>query len=162
MKAILIVIISLLSLGQLKGQDIEIIMFDDLEPRLQLSNDTVYLVNFWATWCKPCTEEMPDFVRVNSELEHYNFKMLLVSLDLPGSIDKGLKKFIEDYNIVSEVVLLDDVDFNSWINRVDKSWSGSIPATLMYYPGERKFVEGTLDYEKIMEFVKPGLKKSEN
>lgn len=152
----------MISLYGVSGQDIDIIEFNELEPRLQASGDTVYLINFWATWCKPCTEEIPDFVRVNNELKDRNFKMLLVSLDLPSMVDSQLKEFIGRHGIVSEVVVLDDPDFNSWINKVDRSWSGSIPATLILYPGKRTFVEGTLDYNKIIRYVEPGLTMSEN
>ena len=140
------------------GQDIKVVDFDDLEPWLALKNDTVYVVNFWATWCKPCTEEIPDFVKANRKFEDRNYKMLFVSLDMPDSIDGRLRSFISNNKISSEVIVLDDPDFNSWINKVDKSWKGSIPATLIYYPGYRKFVEGTLDYEKIVKYVEPGLK----
>jgi thiol-disulfide isomerase/thioredoxin len=158
MKIKYIIILFLFSVFSSEAQDVKSLDFSKLEPRLHASNDTVYLINFWATWCKPCTEEIPDFVRVNKELAGRNFKMIFVSLDMPSSLDTRLKSFIKDYHMDAEVVLLDDPDFNSWINKVDRSWEGSIPATLIYYPGKRKFVEGSLDYEKIMKFVEPGLK----
>ena len=140
------------------AQDIKVVEFKDFENRLNRKNDTVYLINFWATWCGPCVEEIPGFVRVNSKLEGSNFKMLFVSLDRPESVDTRLKEFVKDFDMDAEVIVLDDPDFNSWIDKVDTSWKGSIPATLIYYPGYRKFVEGSLTYSKILKYVEPGLK----
>lgn len=140
------------------AQDIKVVEFKDIENRLTSEDDTIYVINFWATWCGPCMEEIPAFVRVDSKLKGSNFKMLFVSLDMPRSVDTRLKEFIEEYDIEAEVIVLDDPDFNSWINKVDESWKGSIPATLIFYPGYRKFVEGSLTYSKILKYVEPGLK----
>jgi hypothetical protein len=40
------------------------------------------------------------------------------------------------------VLLLDDIDYNSWIDKVDKSWSGAIPATLIINPRTGKEICG--------------------
>ena len=158
MKKLLFPMILMILIIDLRAQDILVLNFEQFEPRLSSKSDTVYILNFWATWCKPCTEEIPDFVDLNSALKGQNVKMLFVSLDMPNAVDKRLKNFIDEYSIESEVIVLDDPDFNSWIEKVDKSWQGSIPATLVYYPGYRKFVEGSLSYDKLMRFVKPGLR----
>jgi len=41
----------------------------------------VVLVNFWATWCKPCEEEIPSMQRLYQELEGQDFEMLAISVD---------------------------------------------------------------------------------
>lgn len=142
----------------LPAQGVKVIGFDELEPRLNFDNDTVYVVNFMATWCGPCKEEIPYFVRLDNELRDKNFKMLFVSLDMPTPTNSSLMRFIENNNIKAEVVLLDDPDFNSWIDRVDDSWKGSIPATLVYYRGYRKFTEGSLNYSSLARMTRGGLK----
>jgi thiol-disulfide isomerase/thioredoxin len=45
------------------------------------STDTIYVVNFWATWCKPCVEELPIFDSLNLEVKGQAIKVLLVNLD---------------------------------------------------------------------------------
>jgi peroxiredoxin len=51
----------------------------------------VVLVNFWATWCPPCREEVPSMVRLNQIMQGKNFQMLAIS------IDEGGKDAVEGY-----------------------------------------------------------------
>ena len=158
MRFISIFLFSLLLFPETEGQKIEVIDFDKLAPRLATQSDTIYVVNFWATWCKPCTDEMPELVQLADEMKTKKFKLLLVSLDMPSQVESRVKPFIEKLNIKSEVVLLDDPDSNSWINRVDKAWSGGIPATLIYSKGYRKFIEGKVTYSEMVGIVTPRVK----
>jgi thiol-disulfide isomerase/thioredoxin len=137
------------------SQDIEVIGIDRLKKELSQQSDTVYVFNFWATWCKPCTEEMPDLLKVEKEYTNHKMKLILISLDMPSQKDTRLVKFINEYKISSEVLLLDDPDFNKWIPIVDDSWTGSIPATLIYAPGKdyRKFHEGVISYPELKSQV---------
>jgi thiol-disulfide isomerase/thioredoxin len=132
--------------------------FDRLEQELSREGDTLYVINFWATWCKPCTEEMPDLVKIQNEFDSKKFKLLFVSLDMPSQLENRLLPFIKDYGIRSEVILLDDPDANRWINKVDDTWTGSIPATLIYTPGYRKFHEGIISYNKLKKEITKNLK----
>lgn len=47
----------------------------------------VVLLNFWATWCPPCREEIPSMMKLNSKLEGKPFQMLAVSVDEGGKAD---------------------------------------------------------------------------
>ena len=44
----------------------------------------VVLVNFWATWCPPCREEVPSLVRMNRAMQGKPFQLLAVSIDEGG------------------------------------------------------------------------------
>lgn len=134
-------------------QDIKATDFEGLEPYLKKSNDTTYLVNFWATWCKPCVEEMPAFMKINDEYKDKAFKMLLVSLDFPGQIESKLLPYIKENQIDAEVIVLDDPASNKWIPEIDESWSGSIPATLIFHRDKRKFYEKKLNYEELKSIL---------
>ena len=147
-----LVIIWLLSSYTLKHQP-RVLTFNDFEPHLHLQNDTTYLVNFWASWCTPCVEELPAFERVGEEYRHQKVKVLLVSLDFPGQIETRLVPFLEKNEIRSEVLVLNDPDANKWIDSVDPSWSGSIPATLIYHGSDRTFHEGAYTYEYLKRIV---------
>jgi len=140
------------------SQNVPVLKFLDAEKFWTNNSDTVYLVNYWATWCKPCVEELPDFLKLNKELKNKKFKMILVTLDFPQHIKPRVIPFIKKNNIQAQVVLLDD-DANVWINKVDKNWDGSIPVTQFIQNGKKEFHNGTLNYNELAEIVKPKLKE---
>ena len=132
--------------------------FDELEKRWLKNNDTVYLVNYWATWCKPCVEELPDFIKLENQMKNERFKMILVSLDFPSQIDSRVIPFLNDNNISSEVVILDD-KANYWINKVNENWDGDIPVTQIIKNGEKEFHNSSLNLEELQKIVQPKLEK---
>lgn len=46
--------------------------------------ETVVLLNFWATWCPPCREEIPSMMKLNKAMAGKPFQMLAVSVDEGG------------------------------------------------------------------------------
>lgn len=107
------------------------------------SKDTIYVFNFWATWCKPCVQELPYFDSLNNYKGAKPIKLILVSLDFENQIESRLKPFLKEQNIQNEVVVLTDGKVNSWINKIDPSWSGAIPATLVLNGNNKLFYEKT-------------------
>ena len=81
-------------------------------------------------------------------------RLRLINLDYADKLDK-VNEFMVRKNIQSDVLLLDDIDYNSWIDKVDKSWSGAIPATLIINPrtGKRKFVEKELKEGELENLI---------
>ena len=124
--------------------------FEELERQyLQKKNDSIYIVNFWATWCKPCIKELPHFEKIAADYSDEKVKLLLVSLDFPDKLESQVIPFITENKIQSEVVLLDDSDANSWIPKVSPQWSGAIPATVIYKKDIRKFYEQSFTFEEL-------------
>lgn len=65
----------------------------------------------------------------------------MVSFDLPSEVEERLIPTLKKFNLTAEVIILDDPDFNSWINKVSKTWSGAIPATMIYKSDERDYTK---------------------
>lgn len=128
--------------------------FDEIQPLLNKENDTVYVINFWATWCAPCVAEIPYFEKLGEKHSNRNLKILMVSLDFPNHLKSRLIPFIEKNKLKNEVVLLNDPDANRWIPLVDKDWSGVIPATLIYNKNKRVFIPTELSFEELETAVK--------
>ncbi|MDZ7740974.1 MAG: TlpA disulfide reductase family protein [Bacteroidota bacterium] len=142
---------------QHKAREIRVVDFAGLEPYLQKDNDTTYVINFWATWCKPCVEEMPAFIKLDRLYRDKKFKLILVSLDFPSKLEDQVKPYVKKNKIRAEVVLLNDPDANSWINKVDPDWSGAIPVTLIYNSKSREFYERTFSFEELKKIVESKL-----
>ena len=149
----LAVVTGLLSCTNSSDRVVPRMSFSQFEPYMQKSNDTVYIINFWATWCKPCIKEMPDFERINAEYRNEKIKVILVSLDFPNKHDEALIPFLTEHEIESQVIHLTDTDANSWIDKISPFWSGAIPATVIYKGTSREFYEKALTYDELKKIV---------
>ncbi|MCG2612447.1 TlpA family protein disulfide reductase [Flavobacterium sp. SM15] len=123
--------------------------FNTFEPYLHKNDGTTYVINFWATWCLPCVKELPYFEQLNEKYKNQNVKVILVSMDMPKKVETSLIPFVIKKKLQSEVLHLDDPDANAWIEKVDKNWSGAIPATVIYNDKTRKFYEQSFTYETL-------------
>jgi len=75
-------------------------------------------------------------------------------LDFEKHIESKLVPFLNESNITAEIVLLSDGKYNNWIDLVDPSWSGAIPATLLLYGNKRLFFEGSFhSHSEIIELI---------
>lgn len=127
--------------------------YDGLKYYLNQKNDTTYVVNFWATWCVPCVEELPNFEKINAKYKENKVKVILVSLDMPKMIETKLLPFITKRQLKSEVILMRDPDQNTWLPKVDSTWSGALPATIIYNKDMRKFYERSFTYDELEKEV---------
>lgn len=57
------------------------------------------VVNFWATWCKPCVEEMPELVQLQKDLASDNVQLLGLGIDTPSNIAEFTKKYQISYPV---------------------------------------------------------------
>jgi thiol-disulfide isomerase/thioredoxin len=128
--------------------------FNGFENQLHQDNDSIYVINFWATWCAPCVKELPYYEKLNSEYKGKKVKVLLVSLDMKKQVETALLPFIKKKKLKSEVIHLHDPNADAWISKVDPSWTGALPATVIYSKGKRKFYEQTFTYEQLENEVK--------
>ncbi len=137
---------------------VQIMNYDQLKPLLNHNNDTTYIVNFWATWCAPCVQELPFFLELDSIYRNQPFKLILVSLDFKKDYLRKLEPFVRDRRLERHVVVLEDNRSNYWIDDIDKSWSGAIPATLVYRGDKRAFYERTFHHtDELNDIIKPFL-----
>ena len=140
-----------------QGIKIEVYDFDGLKPLLEQDDDTLYVINFWATWCKPCVKELPFFERIRNENILLPVKVILVSLDFRPQLEDQLIPFMIKNGLKSEVMVLSDPDANAWIEQVDPAWSGAIPATLFVRQGKSEFYEKSFTYEELKNIVESKL-----
>lgn len=131
------------------NQKVPISDFKGIEKWFNKQNDSVYVINFWATWCSPCVKEFPVFEQFSKENMGEKVKVLMINLDFPDQYSTRLLPFLEQRKSKLDVIMLDDPNQNSWINKVDSTWSGSLPATLIYKRGKRLFMEKELTYSEL-------------
>ncbi|MBC5991863.1 redoxin family protein [Pontibacter sp. SD6] len=134
-----------------RTQKVELLTVDRLNERIKQGKDTTYIVNFWATWCAPCIKEIPHFEKLQQEKKADKLKVLLVSLDNNDRLEKSVIPFVKQRELKNEVFLLDETDQQVFIDRIDKTWSGAIPATLFVKGDKRKFLEKEFTYRTLLK-----------
>jgi thiol-disulfide isomerase/thioredoxin len=141
------------------AQNAAIIKYDDLAKMMARQNDTTYIFNFFATWCEPCVEEFPDFQRFAENYAGKKIKLVFVSLDFRKDYRKRLLPFLKKNHVTNEAVLLDETDYNSWIDKVDTAWDGNIPATLVLNNNKhiRKMFALEFIYDSLTSAIEPFL-----
>lgn len=135
---------------------VTVVNFDKLESVIKKNDNKLYVVNFWATWCRPCVMELPEFMEVNNTYRNNpKFKMILVSLDVAKEAETAVHPFLVKHKIDAEAYLLDDNKrMNQWIPAVDAKWSGAIPATVFYKNGVKlDFRESKLQKNELVQLI---------
>jgi thiol-disulfide isomerase/thioredoxin len=156
MKKILFFLVIVLSCSVGQAQ-VQLVRLAELQKIIDSPSDQIKVINFWATWCAPCIKELPLFEKLT--LDRKDIKVTLVSMDIDLDPNpEKVNKFVARKNIKSSVVILNERNPNDWIDKIEKEWSGALPATLVINTknGKRKFVEKEMhegDLEKIIEEV---------
>ena len=128
---------------------------DQLLSRIQNGRDTVFVINFWATWCGPCVKELPNFEKLTKNFPGDKLKVLLVSVDFRSQVKNRVLPFIRKQRYLTEFFIMDEKDQQTYIEKIDDSWSGAIPATLFIKENKRNFLEKEFSYKELInEYLK--------
>src|SRR5215203_4460215 len=141
------------------AQEIPKWKIQDLENYIREA-DKPLIVNFWASFCKPCIEEIPYFQRHVKKYQGKGVELLLVSLDLKEDYSK-IEKFATKYKFTSSIVYLNETNADIFCPKIDEKWSGAIPASLFVNnrTGYRKFFEDQLSEKKLEQEIKALIEK---
>lgn len=138
------------------AQTVEVVKFDAIAKLLSTKDDTVRVVNFWATWCKPCLEELPAFDSLTASYAGKKVKVVMVSLDFLKELPK-VSAFVKRRGMAQKVMLLNGGNPNNWIDKVSPDWSGAIPATILLHGETQNFYEREITYAELRNFVETNL-----
>ncbi len=122
-------------------------------------NGKILLLNFWATWCRPCIEEFPDIIRLSKSFRKERLEVVGVSVDYPDEAESRVIPFLKKHRVPFKIYVAKFDRQENFINAVDSSWNGAVPATFIYGPrGHQRFSwigQGTYSrFKKEIERVK--------
>lgn len=137
-----------------QAQTIESMPFSDLQKEIAAHGNKTLVINFWATWCRPCVEELPDFEKFRADHAGGDLEVWLINLDFNSVVETTVKAFVQKRGLQSRIIHLTDTDPNDWIDKVDPAWGGNIPATLIYVNGKRaSFHPNPLSYAELVNLT---------
>ncbi|MEP7165359.1 MAG: TlpA disulfide reductase family protein [Ferruginibacter sp.] len=158
MKKILIAVLFLAAVFTANSQQIAKWKITDVEKYIAAKNGDVLVINFWASFCKPCVAEIPSFIKIVGKYKSSQVKLMLVSLDLPSYYPTKIASFAKQHHFNTNIVWLQETNADYFCPKIDTAWSGSIPATLIVNTktGQRKFFEGEMtetEFEAMLKEV---------
>ena len=141
----------------LPAHTISRLSFDQITTYVTEERGKPLLVNFWATWCEPCVEELPDLITLYETHHKDGLDMVGFSADFPEQTDKVVKPFVKSHKIPYPIYVADPDDQDTLINYFSKEWSGAVPGTFLYDSSGRliRMRIGKMSYEEMEEFIKP-------
>jgi thiol-disulfide isomerase/thioredoxin len=133
---------------------VKALKINEVEAILANKTDHIIVLNMWATWCKPCVAELPQFERFFKENTNKNVKLLLLSVDFPKDLPK-VQAFVNKKAINCPVALLNETNPNAYIDKISEQWDGTLPSTLFVNTqnGKRLLVQQELNYQGITNYL---------
>jgi thiol-disulfide isomerase/thioredoxin len=151
---LMMMLIALLAIQCLAAQEVKSIKITELEKTIAESK-TPMVINFWATFCKPCVAEIPYFQDEVKKQKAQGVQLVLVSLDLKSYFPQKIRSFATSRKFTAPILWLNETDADYFCPKVDPKWSGVIPATLFINnnKGYRKFYEEPVSREILKKEI---------
>ncbi len=126
---------------------------EELMDEIRDADADLVVVNFWASWCMPCREEFPEFVRFSRETDPDDVQVRFVTVDFEEDLPHAAQ-FLRE-NGVGGTTFVKNGKEGPFIDVINPGWSGAIPATVIYDRdgNQLDFWEGKITYDQLLRRV---------
>ena len=130
-----------------------LIFLDKKDQKINIKdfNGSLVLMNFWATWCEPCKEEMPSLDRLQNNPKLNNLKIFVINIEKENL--KKVNKFLQELNIKNL-----EPYFDNPITLAKKLSLRGVPTTVLFNTEGKEFarIMGSIDFDdlKFIEWLK--------
>lgn len=128
-----------------------------LRQQIAAQKGKVVLVNFWATWCPGCVKEFPDLVKLQRAYAGRGLKVLFVSADDKGDVEKKVRPFLAKHGVTATSYLING-DPNQFVAGFDpgRKSAFALPRTFLYNKQGKRVKEiEMVDFAGAEKAVKP-------
>lgn len=114
-------------------------------------NDTIYVTNFFATWCGPCMKEIPHFKEKMEELKNEKVKFTFVNVDNPSDWSTNVNNFANESGLHKNIVLFNIENITAdFFTKNFQTWNGaSIPFTQISKGNKKEEIIGMISKEDL-------------
>lgn len=136
-----------------EGLVIKPVSASELIDEVRAADADLVVVNFWASWCMPCREEFPEFVRYGREADPDDVQVQFVTVDFEEDLPHAAQ-FLREHGVDGTTFVKDGKE-GTFINEINPNWTGAIPATAVYdRDGNRvAFWEGMVTYDQLVRRI---------
>jgi peroxiredoxin len=106
------------------------------------------LVNFWATWCGPCTVEFPELEKTFRMYRSRDFELVTVAANLPDE-KPGVLKFLLKQHASSRNLIFATTDTYALQTAFDPKWESGVPYTVLLAPDGKVLYQQTGDLDVL-------------
>ncbi len=103
----------------------------ELRAELDARKGRVVLVNFWATWCRPCLKELPDLLALERDYGSRGFELLAVSLDDPADGEAIVGPFVTKWFPSLRTLIRSSTDMDATVSVIDPAWNEVLPTSYL-------------------------------
>jgi peroxiredoxin len=133
---------------------LEKIGVDQIRVLRQNTTGKTLLVNFWATWCAPCTAEFPDLMNTWRMYRKRPFQLVTVSINYPDE-EQAVRRFLQEQKASARNLMPAAMDPSELVQAFDPDWNGGVPYSVVIAPGGKVLYKGngTLDILKTRRLI---------
>lgn len=131
---------------------------DEIRSMVKTHGSDLLVVNFWATWCIPCIEELPYFEETARDFTPERVRVVGVSVDLKAQVETAVIPFLKRRNLNYPTVVYFG-DQQQMIEFFSDAWEGDIPATFLFDKKGNKVAEliGKVSREQLRATIEKHL-----
>jgi thiol-disulfide isomerase/thioredoxin len=141
------------------AKEIEVAVLDGaaIKSAIDGAKGKVTVVNFWATWCPPCVEEMPDHVKFYNEFGKKGVNYLSFSADDTSTIEDAVKPFAKKAGIEFPISVMAATNPDELESHLKLGWDGALPTTYLFDAAGAKVTSwvGAVSYADLVKAVTP-------
>jgi len=122
-------------LAEIESQPVQISLAGAENLKALRKNPTgkLLLVNFWATWCAPCVQEMPEIQTMYRMYGHRAFDVVTVSINYPDE-QKGALASLVTLHATTRNLILGSTDLYALLAAFDPDWNAAVPYSMLIRP----------------------------
>ncbi len=98
---------------------------EDLEGVIRQNAGKTVLVNLWATWCKPCRDEMPSLIRLRKELKD-RMVLVLVSADDSDLVESKVRLMLASFRVDFHSFQISQREAGEFMQKMQPDYNGAL------------------------------------